>query len=324
MTTSGGTSEVTSEAESNNGQIGHSGRGPSVLIKVRRALPNLRRAEQRVAEAVLADPAGISESSITTVAKRCETSETTVLRFCRAIGLAGYPELRIALARAAQWEENDQVSGAPATGKISADDPLSDVVSKISYADARAISDTARSLDLEVLQRIVDALAKARRIELFGIGASALVAQDLQQKLHRIGLVSYAWSEAHLALTSAALLGADDVAVGISHSGTTIDTIDALQAARRHGARTVAITNFDKSPISRAADLVLVTAAQETAFRSGAMSSRIAQLALVDCLFAAVAQRSYDQAIEALDNTAAAVESRHSSRHDGLAGRVSR
>jgi DNA-binding MurR/RpiR family transcriptional regulator len=317
MTTSGGTSEVSSEAGPSNGQIGHSGRGPSVLIKVRRALPNLRRAEQRVAEAVLEDPAGISESSITTVAKRCETSETTVLRFCRAIGLAGYPELRIALARAAQWEENDQVNGAPATGKISAGDPLSDVVSKISYADARAISDTARSLDLEVLERIVEALATARRIELFGIGASALVAQDLQQKLHRIGLVSYAWSDAHLALTSAAVLRAGDVAVGISHSGTTIDTIDALQAARRHGARTVAITNFDKSPISRAADLVLVTAAQETAFRSGAMSSRIAQLALVDCIFAAVAQRSYDQAIEALDNTAAAVESRHSSRHDG-------
>lgn len=293
------------------------GRGPSVLIKVRRALPNLRRAEQRVAEAVLADPAGISESSITTVARRCETSETTVLRFCRAIGLAGYPELRIALARAAQWEENDQVNGAPATGKISADDPLADVVSKISYADERAISDTARSLDLDVLRAVVDALAAARRVDLYGIGASGLVALDLHQKLHRIGKMSHSWSEAHLALTSAAVLGAGDVAVGISHSGTTVDTIDALQAAHRHGATTIAITNFDKSPIGRVADLVLVTAAQETAFRSGAMSSRIAQLALVDCIFAGVAQRSYDQAIEALDNTAAAVESRHAMRHEG-------
>jgi DNA-binding MurR/RpiR family transcriptional regulator len=91
-----------------------------VLIKVRGILPNLRPAEQRVAAAVLADPAGISESSITAVALRCQTSETAVLRFCRAIGLTGYPELRIALARAAQFEEVDHCAGAPMTGDITA------------------------------------------------------------------------------------------------------------------------------------------------------------------------------------------------------------
>src|SRR6478609_3259709 len=87
----------------------------SVLVRVRGAMPSLRPAEQRVAEAVLSDPAGVSESSITTVARRCETSETTVLRFCRAIGLNGYPELRIALARAAQWEESGHAPGHPTT-----------------------------------------------------------------------------------------------------------------------------------------------------------------------------------------------------------------
>ena len=87
----------------------------SVLIRVRGALPNLRPAEQRVAAAVLADPAGVSESSITALARQCETSETTVLRFCRAIGLAGYPDLRLALARAAQEQEGDQPSSAHLT-----------------------------------------------------------------------------------------------------------------------------------------------------------------------------------------------------------------
>lgn len=288
---------------------------PSVLIKVRRALPSLRPAEQRVAQAVLSDPAAVSESSITAVARQCDTSETTVLRFCRAIGLAGYPELRIALARAAQWEENDRQNGQPTTGQISATDSLADVVAKLTYADARAIEDTASGLDLAVLEQAVDAVARAARIDIYGVGASALVANDLHQKLHRIGRVSFVWSDAHLALTSAAVLGPDCVAVGISHTGTTIDTIDALATAHRRGATTIGITNFDGSPLAAQADHVLVTAARETTFRSGAMSSRIAQLALVDCLFAGVAQRTYDEAINALEDTYAAVRSRHQQRH---------
>ena len=169
-------------------------------------MPTLRPAEQRVAEAVLADPAGISESSITAVARMCQTSETTVLRFCRAIGLAGYPELRIALARAAQFEETDHGYGAPVSGDISATDPLSDVVAKITNADARAIEDTAATLDVTVLQKAVDAIVAASRIDIYGSAASGLVGQVLQQKLHRIGLVSFVSVEGHLALTSAAVL----------------------------------------------------------------------------------------------------------------------
>ena len=289
-------------------------RNMSVLIRVRRALPNLRPAEQRVAQAVLEDPAGISESSITSVAKLCDTSETTVLRFCRAIGLAGYPELRIALARAAQWEENDQSNGAPLTGPISETDSVQDVVSKIAYADARAITDTARALDLSVLEKVIDAIAGARRLDLYGVGASGLVAEDLQQKLHRIGLMCHSWSDVHLGLTSAAVLGPGDVALGISHSGNTVDTVDVLRTAKKRGATTIGLTNYDKSPIAEVADLLLITSAHESTFRSGAMSSRIAQLALVDCIFAGVAQRSYDQSIAALESSHAAVESRHDGR----------
>lgn len=283
----------------------------SVLIRVRGAMPNLRPAEQRVAEAVLADPAGISESSITTVARRCQTSETTVLRFCRAIGLAGYPELRIALARAAQWEETDHTAGAVVSSQIGAGDSLADVVAKITHADARAIEETGAALDLHVLERAIDAVHTAGRVDIYGIGASALVGSDLHQKLHRIGRISFAWSDPHLALTAAAVLGRGDVAIGISHTGTTIDTVDALAVARSRGATTIAITNFHGSPIVGEADLTLLTAARETTFRSGAMSSRIAQLAVIDCVFAGVAQRSYDSAIAALEDTYDVVRSRH-------------
>lgn len=286
----------------------------SILITVRGAMPNLRPAEQRVAELVLADPAGVSESSITAVARRCQTSETTVLRFCRAIGLAGYPELRIALARAALWEESGQARGYPTTGQIDPDDSLADVVAKITHADECAIADTAAVLDLDVLEKAVAAVSAARRVDIYGIAASGLVAADLHHKLHRIGKTSFVWPDPHLALTSAAVLADDDVAVGISHTGTTLDTVDALRVARRRGATTIAITNFAGSAIAEHADLLLITASRETTFRSGAMSSRIAQLALVDCLFAGVAQRSYDQAITLLETTHAVVRSRHNER----------
>lgn len=289
----------------------------SVLIRVRGAIPNLRPAERRVADAVLADPAAISESSITTVARRCQTSETTVLRFCRAIGLAGYPELRIALARAAQGEENGHAGTGPLSGTIDKSDSLADVVAKITYADARALEETGAALSVPTLELAVGAVARARRVDIYGTGASALVGQDLQLKLHRIGLVSFAWREAHQALTSATLLTSADAAIGISHTGSTAETVDALRLAREQGATTIAVTNYARSPIAEHAEFVLTTAARETTFRSGAMSSRIAQLAVIDCLFTGVALRSYDQAVEALSSTFSAVQSGRPGRTHG-------
>jgi DNA-binding MurR/RpiR family transcriptional regulator len=286
----------------------------SVLIKVRGVVPNLRPAERRVAEAVLADPAGISESSITAVARRCQTSETTVLRFCRAIGLAGYPELRIALARAAQFEEVDHRAGAPATSDIAATDTLADVVAKITHAAARAVTDTATALDLGVLQAAIDVITMAPRIDIYGVGPSALVGQHLHQKLHRIGLVSFLWAQGALAAASAGVLSPGDVAIGLSHTGTTIDTIDALRIAQHRGGTTISVTNYEMSPIAAVSDLLLTTAGRETTFSTGAMSSRIAQLTVVDCLFAGVAQRSYDRAIEALHRTDEVIQTRHAAR----------
>ncbi len=139
------------------------------------------------------------------------------------------------------------------------------------------------------------------------------MAADFQQKLHRIGRVAYAWSDVHVALTSAALLHPGDVAIGISHTGTTREPIDTLVEARRRGATTVAVTNVPRSPIARFADHTLTTAARETTYRSGATSSRIAQLTVIDCIFVGVAQRDFDRTQEALQRTREAVATRRAS-----------
>lgn len=184
------------------------------------------------------------------------------------------------------------------------------MIKKITHADARAVEETGAQLSTEKLGAVVDAVVAARRIDIYGVGASAFVALDLQQKLHRIGRIVYAWPDPHSAVTSAALLQRGDVAIGISHTGTTVDTIESLAEARKQQAATVAITNFPLSPIARAADHVLTTAARETTFRSGAMASRIAALTVVDCLFVAVAQRNYKQTLRNLERTYAAVKAR--------------
>lgn len=280
----------------------------TLLAHVRALMPDLAPAEQRVAAAVVSDPGGVAAKTISELAEACQTSGTTVIRFCRAMGFPGYPELRLALAAAAQ------ASRETGWGDIGSDigphDTLDEIVKKIAHADARAVEETAAQLDAVTLGQVVEAVVRARRIDIYGIGASAFVALDLQQKLHRIERIVYAWPDPHSAVTSAALLRRGDVAIGISHTGTTADTVGSLTEARSRGATTVAITNFPRSSITRVADYVLTTAARETTFRSGAMASRIAALTVVDCLFVAVAQRNYKQTLRALERTYAAVQAR--------------
>jgi DNA-binding MurR/RpiR family transcriptional regulator len=288
----------------------------SPLVKIRSLLPGLARAEQRVAKVVLDNPATVAHRSITEVAEAAGTSETTVTRFCKAIGIGGYPELRIALA--ADTARTSARVDHSLGDDIGLSDDLRQVVGKVAFADARAVEETAEQLSVETLQAVVEAVAGAGRVDVYGFGASAFVAFDLQQKLHRIGRVCFAWNDTHIALTSAAVLTSADVAVGISHTGSTSETVEALRVAKEHGATTVALTNFPRSPISEVADHVLTTAARETTFRSGAMASRIAQLTVVDCLFIGVAQKHVDSAKTALEATYDAVSGhRLGARPDG-------
>jgi DNA-binding MurR/RpiR family transcriptional regulator len=288
----------------------------SPLVRIRSLLPGLARAEQRVAQVVLDDPASVAHRSITEVAEAASTSETTVTRFCKAIGVGGYPELRLALAAATA--RTSALHAQNFNGNIDPGDEIEQIVAKVAFADARAVEETADQLGLDTLADIVDVLAKANRIDVYGVGASGFVASDFQQKLHRIGRTAFAWTDPHKALTSAALLGRGDVALAISHTGSTMETIDFLSVARQHGATTVTLTNFPRSAITQLADHVITTAARETTFRSGAMASRIAQLTVLDCIYIALAQRLAAAAQTALDSGEEAIRGRRlGGRPDG-------
>lgn len=278
-----------------------------LLVRIRAAVPTLRPSEARIAKLFLADPAAAAGLSIALVAERCETSTTSVVRFCKRIGYDSYRDLRIDLTREATRESIGANSQLVDTRDIDRNDRLDEVVAKIALNETLSIADTASNLDLSALELAITAVLAARRIDVFGVGASSVVRLDLQQKLTRIGLTTLGWDDAHSAWTAASVLGTDCVAIAISHSGATTDTLAYIELARKAGAHTIVITNFADSPVALAADIVLTTAARENSFRSGALGSRIAQLMVVDCLFTGVAQASYDRSMAALTHTYSAI-----------------
>ncbi|MEU5912667.1 MurR/RpiR family transcriptional regulator [Micromonospora sp. NPDC047527] len=279
-----------------------------LIVHISGLLPSLSPAEQRVARLVVADPAAAARRTITDLATAAETSEATVIRFCRSVGMDGYPQLRIRLAAEAA-RRIEPPDARVVGGDIPPGADLAQIIATIAFNDARAVEETAEQLDPAVCEQVVEAIAGAGRIDIYGAGASGFVASDFQQKLHRIGRIAFYFPDVHTALTSAALLGRGDVAIGISHTGTTSDVIEVLEQARTRGASTVALTNFPRSPITDVADFVLTTAARETTYRSGATASRLAQLTVVDCLFVGVAARNRSRARKALEATAEAVQS---------------
>jgi DNA-binding MurR/RpiR family transcriptional regulator len=278
---------------------------PSLEARINGLLPALSPVQARIATEVLRDPAAVASSTIGQLAARCGTSLPSVTRFCLALGLSGYAELRLALAAESgrsslSWERG---TGA----EVGPDDSLDDVLRTLLRADTRALEDTVASLDIDALARAVSAISDARRIDMYAVSGSASVAEDLRLRLHRIGRGANTWSDVHNALTSAALLGVGDVAVGISHSGETIEVLEPLERAGRQGATTVAITNYPRSPLARTADIVLVTSARDVTFRTGGLSGRHAQMIVLDALYLGVAQRDYQLAEQAFDATSEAI-----------------
>lgn len=275
-------------------------------IQARRDLypPSMRR----VADVILARPQVVLERTITELARMSETSETSVVRFCRTLGFTGYAPMRLNMATELATETALLGRAADYGSDIGQSDSLADMVSKISNSEIVGVQETALGLDLDALQAVIDHITPARSIVLFGVAASNAGAHDLAQKLLRIGARALSFQDAHDALVPAALLGPTDVAIGFSHSGRTRETIGFLSAARAGGAFTVAVTNAENSSLGDHADTVLRTAVRETAFRSGAMASRIAQLTIVDYIFVGVARTTYEESTAALKRTRESIE----------------
>ncbi|GAA4531680.1 MurR/RpiR family transcriptional regulator [Nonomuraea ferruginea] len=270
---------------------------------------------RKVADAILENPAAAARLTIVDLAERSGTSTATITRFCRALGFGGYAELRVAVATE-MGRVNQQTWQTDIGQEILPGDTLEKVLGVVSGNDIRLIQETGDQLDLAVVEKVAQAIARAGRVLLFGVSSSAAVASEMEYRLQRIRIPTWSRSDAHSALTDAALLGQGDVAIGISHSGRTREAIEVLAEAGSHGAITVAVTSNPRSPLAEVAELVLTTASRETTFRSDGFAAIHSQLLVLDVVYVSVAQRTYERTKQAFDVTVRAVAGHRLSEGD--------
>lgn len=254
-------------------------------------LPELNPAERRVAQWLLANPGEVLRISITELAERSQVSEATIVRLSRKLGFRGFQELKIRIAQ-------DLVSPVQRIHEdVSPGDDAASVCQKVFASSIAALQSTLGVLDPASLERAARLIHGSTEVVFFGVGGAACVAADAAQRFVKLGLITQAISDSHAQAVKACLMRPGSVAVGISHSGSTRATVEALELARRAGASTLCITSYGRSPITRVSDVCLFTSARETAFKTEAMSSRIAEMAILDALFVVVALLRYETAV---------------------------
>ena len=262
----------------------------SGLVKIQNNYSRLTGVERKIADCILAQPNEVPGMTVDALAAAAGVAASGVTRFCRKLGFQGYSQLKISLAGQSE-PHNYLVIPAVAPG----DDPGT-ILDKVFQSSIKTLTDTRQMLDRPAFAETVKILGQASRIEFYGVGTSATIAMDAYYRLMRIGYPAFYATDSNIMRVSAASLAPGQVAVGISHSGKSAETINALRLARANGARTAVITSFQDSPICRHADLVLGIYSDEVRYPIEAVSARIAHIAVLDALCVALALENPERA----------------------------
>lgn len=247
------------------------------------------------------NPRNIIHMAINQLSDELGLADSTVFRFCQKIGFSGFQAFKIALAAEVVNPIQDIHE------RIEVGDSIKTVTEKVLRSNMKALEDTLSIFSPDSMEKAVDLICHAHTIGLFGNGGSGIVALDGYHKLLRIGLNTFANLDSHMQIMSAAQLGPKDAAVLISHSGSTKDILDVLHILKDRKVPIIGVTNFAKSPLSKEADVTLYTVSEETDFRSEALSSRIAQLSLIDALYTNVMIKKGNKGKAALDRMRKAI-----------------
>lgn len=246
-----------------------------LLTYVKGILASLNPTDRLIADYVLADPERVITSSIAQLKEDCGASVGAIVAFCRRVGLTGFAEFKIALAR------DLAQSGLPA-GQTQDSGTL---LEKVFHVHAQSLTETLQINPTAQFEKIAQVIDKSRRVELFSIGLSYPVAYTAYCKFLLLGLQTSAHFDSHIQLIAATQLEKGDVAIGISLSGTTRETVECLEVAKARGATTIGLTNAMKSPITTYSDYCLYATPSEIKYFQAPLASRVTQLALIDALF---------------------------------------
>lgn len=278
--------------------------GRGTLSIISDALPRLKGATRKVAQYILNSPQETIDLTISELGSRVGVSEASIVRFAQSLGYSGFHALKIRLAE-------DIVSPMLIVHEdLMPDDGTAAAVQKAMTLGLRSLEDTMRILDMPVFEATIQALCKARQIVFFASGNSIPIAMDLNFRLTKIGLWSRFSIDPTMQEMYAALTSPEDVAVGISHTGSSKDTVHALRVAKERGTRTVCITNHTDAPLTRYGDYCLFTATRVSHFREERLDSNLAMLALTEALYVGICIEHSDATVEAASKTLRATEHR--------------
>ncbi len=264
----------------------------SVLKLLDAQKESMTQADRQIAQFILDDPERMLTLSSAALAEATGRSQSSVVKFSQKLGYAGYQQLKLAVtkAKALEW----QAPGGVIHGTIEAGDDYMAIVQKLIGSKLLAMRESSAANDEQTISLVLDRLADARRVQLAGVGASSLVAKDFSYKLLKLGRVVLLNSDSHIQISNASALDGRDVLMALSYSGRSMETIRIAELAKLRGATVISVTGLQSNPLADIADIRLFTVADEERVRSSAITSRDAQLMLMDMLFILLLRRQAD------------------------------
>ncbi len=269
--------------------------------QITRNYRKLRPSERKVADYLLQCEEELDDLSLTELAEKAKVSQPTVLRFAKGMGYEGFKELKSAILeerirKKVEKEEIIPLYGFPVEKK----DVLTDIPSKVIGTTIHVMQETLKSISLKEYAKAIKLITNADNIVVYGVENSLCTVNDLVTKLLYLGLKCYSYNDYYLQNISACNLGNKDVAIGISYSGNSRNTVEVMRAAKKSGASTIVITNFENAPISKYADVQICTSTDQFLY-GDAIFSRSSQLAIIDMLYMGVIVSDYDKYTKKLD-----------------------
>ena len=250
-------------------------------------------AEKKIADFILSNRENVLKMTIAELAKSASVANSAIIRCCNTLGFKSYSELKISLA--ADISQNKQLNFVP---YIHPDENASEIMDKIFAADIKTLHDTAKGINRTVLENAVKELTNARSIFIYGVGTSAGTVNDFQYRLMQLGYSAMCYTDVPSMKVSTMNIKPGDVAVGISHSGRTIATIEALKLAKSRGASTLCITSYPNSLITKESDFIIEIFSDEIQYPVEAISARIAHLAIIDVISVSMSAKNYEETVK--------------------------
>ena len=263
----------------------------NVYAAIQSQYSTLSKVGKRIADYILADPVHITSISIQQMAAELDIAESSIIRFCKIVGCAGFSEVKLLLAK------YSPKSVRTIFEDLSETDSIPTISESVFSRNIDTLERALQLLDFEKIEQAVGVLSRAENILILGVGASGTIAEDFYIRLMRIGIRAVALTDSHLMQIQASQCGPDTAVIAISHTGKTREIVSAVRTARECGAPTIGITGYPDTSLKEVSDICLELYSPEQLF----VSPRVAQFSLIDTLYVSLAIRRKDSVVQNIE-----------------------